>query len=405
MPIVLDLTLPFRPNGGHAYVADLPGPIRDGTVPRVGLLLLEDGRTLGPPNTLHQTIRDFGGGAYSVWQGSVYFSSSDGSPCPGNGRRYQLLALEGEEYATLERTVHDGIVADDARLLDLILRNSATNNALFSNFFGRFEAMVEPVVHRGVPMPRTIVELGTGRRPLAALRALAEGVGRVVANDIMPVDGDLPADLADRLVRVLNLVRPDLATALRALAEPGPPGRTRFRGLEARGGVPFEEIDLPDASADLVCSVSVLEHIMRPEAVYRSMRRILRPGGHIHHSIDLRDHLSYHDPLRFLRLTPEAYAPIGTENRLRASDHLHLIEACGFEVVAVRYGAPPPDWRPDPASPAEPAIMYADALEDVLPFVDADTAAGFAAPFDGHDPRDLSVLVLGILARAPGGPR
>lgn len=41
----------------------------------------------------------------------------------------------------------------------------------------------------------------------------------------------------------------------------------------------LSKIDLPDASVDLVMSRSVIEHVQDPEAVYREIFRILRPGG------------------------------------------------------------------------------------------------------------------------------
>jgi hypothetical protein len=44
---------------------------------------------LGPPHQLHDRIRQQGGGAYSVWHGTLYFSTPDGGD-PGRGRRFAL---------------------------------------------------------------------------------------------------------------------------------------------------------------------------------------------------------------------------------------------------------------------------------------------------------------------------
>ncbi len=53
------------------------------------LVLLEDGRPLGPAHSLHQAIRDQGQGRYSHWtRTSLYFSSSDHTDPLTNGRRY-----------------------------------------------------------------------------------------------------------------------------------------------------------------------------------------------------------------------------------------------------------------------------------------------------------------------------
>jgi 2-polyprenyl-3-methyl-5-hydroxy-6-metoxy-1,4-benzoquinol methylase len=54
--------------------------------------LHEDGLQLGPPHASHDEIRRSGGGRYSHWKGSLYFSSSDGSDPRVNGRRYEVRA-------------------------------------------------------------------------------------------------------------------------------------------------------------------------------------------------------------------------------------------------------------------------------------------------------------------------
>ena len=53
--------------------------------------LFEDGRALGPANALHESIRNEGGGRFSLWNGQLYFSSSDGTQPPTNGRRYEVV--------------------------------------------------------------------------------------------------------------------------------------------------------------------------------------------------------------------------------------------------------------------------------------------------------------------------
>lgn len=53
-------------------------------------VLLEDGKPLGPAHALHDAIRSRGGGRFSHWERTVYFSTSDGSSPRTNGRRYTL---------------------------------------------------------------------------------------------------------------------------------------------------------------------------------------------------------------------------------------------------------------------------------------------------------------------------
>jgi len=53
-------------------------------------VVYENGIPLSSPNSLHQTIKDDGNGGYSVWNGNLYFSSSDNSDPRTNGRKYEL---------------------------------------------------------------------------------------------------------------------------------------------------------------------------------------------------------------------------------------------------------------------------------------------------------------------------
>lgn len=55
---------------------------------RSSLRLYENDKELGPPHTLHAAIRERGSGAYSHWNGELYFSASDNSDPVSNHRRY-----------------------------------------------------------------------------------------------------------------------------------------------------------------------------------------------------------------------------------------------------------------------------------------------------------------------------
>ena len=87
---------------GSNYIAALP-PSRfapllstDGDTlekaSRSTLALFEDGRELGPPHAQHAWIREYGGGLFSHWGSSLYFSSSDNSDPRTNGRLYTVRA-------------------------------------------------------------------------------------------------------------------------------------------------------------------------------------------------------------------------------------------------------------------------------------------------------------------------
>lgn len=70
----------------HALSSDRPGDDR-----RSPLVLFEDGHPLPKPHAVHDEIDQIGRGRYSHWEGSLYFSSSDGSDPNENGRDYCVL--------------------------------------------------------------------------------------------------------------------------------------------------------------------------------------------------------------------------------------------------------------------------------------------------------------------------
>jgi hypothetical protein len=86
----------FEPAGGYCFAArtssDL-GPADSSQNPYASpLLLFEDGVELGPPHTLHETIRGHGLGHFSHWRNTLLFSTSDNSDPRSNGRDYSVYA-------------------------------------------------------------------------------------------------------------------------------------------------------------------------------------------------------------------------------------------------------------------------------------------------------------------------
>ena len=73
---------------GHCFIARIPPGLDPGT-----LELFEGDRALGPAVTLHDDIRESGGGRYHVHGRSLYFSTSDGSDARRNGRVYALRRI------------------------------------------------------------------------------------------------------------------------------------------------------------------------------------------------------------------------------------------------------------------------------------------------------------------------
>ncbi len=56
------------------------------------LEMFEDGRPLGPPHSQHSDIREKAGGRFSFWDGSIIFSTSDGTDPRTNGRAYSFAS-------------------------------------------------------------------------------------------------------------------------------------------------------------------------------------------------------------------------------------------------------------------------------------------------------------------------
>jgi hypothetical protein len=82
----------IRHVSGFTYVAPTHRPELSAHAAPSQAQVWEDGRPLpGPPNALHDDIRETGGGAYSFWYNYVYFSTPDHSDPTTNGRHYQIF--------------------------------------------------------------------------------------------------------------------------------------------------------------------------------------------------------------------------------------------------------------------------------------------------------------------------
>jgi hypothetical protein len=89
-PGVIALAPPFQKESGNAWI--VPTLINPATRK---LRVFEDGKELGPGDSMHADIRATGKGAYSHWDTktsgfAVYFSTSDNSDPNTNGRAYTL---------------------------------------------------------------------------------------------------------------------------------------------------------------------------------------------------------------------------------------------------------------------------------------------------------------------------
>lgn len=392
MARVVPLIRPFVADGGYAFTAsvpeDVPSYVRGGALSFV----LEDGRPLSPSDSLHDHIRAYGCGAYSLWRSRLYFSASDNSDCNANGREYSLVLVSLSSASDQYSEVIGRIAKDDALLLALINRNCGYNKSLMLNFLGYYNLFRGFLERYGAAQPSLTLELGSGERPYVALRWLMEGATRCVVNDVAPIEGAFTPQFVDHLRTFVDLAWPGGASRLDRLLMPADAGGLiHIRGLEICDRQPFEEIDI-DGGFDLVYSVSVLEHVMNPRGVVAKMQQLLRPGGYACHSIDLRDHANFEDPLGFLRLSEEEYALRRTENRLRASDWFALFDELGLTLIGREFVAC--------QSALNPQHRYSET-EPSEPWVTESVRQGLTSPFDTKGLADLSTIAVRVLYQNP----
>ena len=102
-----------------------------------------------------------------------------------------------------------------------------------------------------------------------------------------------------------------------------------------------------DCTFDVVYSWNVLEHIERRilNRVTQDCFRVLKPGGHSLHKIDMSDHLSHHDPsmspknyLRYSDATWQRFFQNDVQyfNRVQRPEWSSLFHAAGFETIVER---------------------------------------------------------------------
>lgn len=224
------------------------------------------------------------------------------------------------------------LVAEDARSIDYAVASSRNVAALLARL--------------GVPIAGArVLELGPGWSLAGGLALLSLGAARWAGVDVAPLATTRSAPYRALRARVAQgllgaearLDRFDAAVDLS-----GDEARFDAARLEYRGGVDGAALPFADGALDVVVSNAVLEHVRDAAAVLRETRRVLAPGGHGVHMVDLRDHRDFDRPRAFLEDDDAAWAArfTGREldheftNRLRKGDLLRLAREAGFEVCA-----------------------------------------------------------------------
>ena len=273
--------------------------------------------------------------------------------------RGSLMELTREVLARLDAgQTYEGDA--DLVLASQLHQSLETAIDVHSNRFAarRYYDLIRPILAT-VPRSRlqgaTVVDLGCGSlNPFAfSFLFLMLGAERAYAIDIDPVQ-DMERALTALstcaswlLIDSKRILDPDFIPPeevlgnlrgfdLPKLAAGNPTGLSRDRMLYRNESI--FDLSLSDGEADLVFSVSFLEHLNRMEKVLEALRRITRVGGYGHHLIDFADHRIYTGEVvsafEFLK-DPGTDELMYGSNRLRCSQFCELFEQHGFAVERV----------------------------------------------------------------------
>jgi len=90
---------------------------------------------------------------------------------------------------------------------------------------------------------------------------------------------------------------------------------------------------------DFALTISVFEHIKNIEQVIAKLTKVIKKGGLIYHSINLRDHYNFNNPFLFYKYSKKTWEKYLTKegvsytNRLRYRDFMKLFKKYGFKVL------------------------------------------------------------------------
>lgn len=274
-----------RRDRGHCWTLAVPFDIAlgdTGDSPNWSTLeLFEDGRALGPAHAPHDAIRDAGGGAFSHWGSSLYFSTSDNTDPRLSGRRYTARAERkdfGPDETDLTTAFRFG--GEPHNYPDLPDED-------FEHAIDLARSVVEKVIAL-LPEPERAPAALKVRRKLALLNGSMfediNGVSRHAAS--------FERKLVEYRERYRNgrsvhlelgsyVTWPD-ARAEAFITENGFGDMIRLdMNLAYKPDVAANVTALPfaDESIDSISSNSLFEHVAYPHDVIREAFRVLRPGG------------------------------------------------------------------------------------------------------------------------------
>lgn len=218
--------------------------------------------------------------------------------------------------------------------------------------YGRnvYRARLEDLSRAGVAMvPKIVMELGPGRSLSGPIAALLDGAEEAYGMDAVAYASKLEnLHVFDILAETSSIDKERQETIRAAVSNAGNPAKETVLHYRA----PWEDVmAAPQNSVDFIFSVSVLEHVMNSDALYRSCYRWLRPGGAMTHKIDHSSHgITRHwnghywipDRLWRLILGGRPYAI----NRWTPDDHVAAAKVAGFELLMLKRSEAPDDGAP-----------------------------------------------------------
>ncbi len=355
---------------------------------RSTLILMEDGVELGPPHSLHEIIRQHGGGSYSHWGRLLMFSTSDNSDPNTNGRTYSYRFRPPDEHP-LHNVSHwnlrNRFLAALYWLIYVVCLVPPFRRAfrwLWNVLPERMSRMVTPGMKSagllsatGLPVnqrerdcsPQALRQdvdhaIRVARQYLSRLPGGGEGLRGKTVMEIGPgINLGSSLILACHGATVFVVDRflctwveeyhsRFYATLLQAMpsAFPGVPTTVLETFLAHRQAPeiqpfahPLENLrTVPYHSVDLFLSNAVLEHCVDTWAACREMTRVARPGALAFHQVDFRDHRDMDRPLEFLLLDAESFAGEFESrngecgNRVRAGELEQLFREHQWEVTS-----------------------------------------------------------------------
>src|SRR3954447_10481419 len=187
-----------------------------------------------------------------------------------------------------------------------------------------------------------ILEIGPGDNFGLGLRLLAAGAREVVCADRFYSVRD---HQQQRRIysALLERMSPEERARVEGVVDLSGSGDVTFdeSRLKYEHGIAIEEADqhYEPGSFDLILSRAVMEHVYDTDAAFRSMDRLLKPGGMEMHKVDLRDHMMFsaagHNELTFLTLPDRVYRLMtvnsGRPNRRLADYYRSAVDRLGYD--------------------------------------------------------------------------